>query len=123
MRRLLLAAFALAGLCAAASAMSRIKDISEVQGIRENQLVGYGLVMGLAGTGDTMRNSPFTEQSARSMLQRLGVAVPPVRSGRAILLPLLSRQSCLPSCLPENASTSLFLLWAMQRPFVAELWS
>lgn len=56
---------------------SRIKDITDVQGIRENQLVGYGLVIGLAGTGDTMRNSPFTEQSARSMLQRLGVAVPP----------------------------------------------
>ncbi len=57
-------------------AMSRIKDITDVQGIRDNQLVGYGLVMGLAGTGDTMRGSPFTEQSARSMLQRLGVAVP-----------------------------------------------
>ncbi|MEI6536047.1 MAG: flagellar basal body P-ring protein FlgI [Verrucomicrobiaceae bacterium] len=56
--------------------MSRIKDITDVQGIRDNQLVGYGLVMGLAGTGDTMRGSPFTEQSARSMLQRLGVAVP-----------------------------------------------
>jgi flagellar P-ring protein precursor FlgI len=56
---------------------SRIKDITDVQGIRENQLVGYGLVIGLAGTGDTMRNSPFTEQSARSMLQRLGVGVPP----------------------------------------------
>lgn len=60
-----------------ASAMSRIKDIAEVQGIRDNQLVGYGLVMGLAGTGDSMRNSPFTEQSARSMLLKLGVAVPP----------------------------------------------
>ncbi|MEI8178438.1 flagellar basal body P-ring protein FlgI [Aestuariivirga sp.] len=56
--------------------MSRIKDITDVEGIRDNQLVGYGLVMGLAGTGDTMRGSPFTEQSARSMLQRLGVAVP-----------------------------------------------
>jgi flagellar P-ring protein precursor FlgI len=55
----------------------RIKDITDVQGIRENQLIGYGLVIGLSGTGDTMRNSPFTEQSARSMLQRLGVGVPP----------------------------------------------
>ncbi|WP_395663613.1 flagellar basal body P-ring protein FlgI [Aestuariivirga sp.] len=62
---------------AIAIAGSRIKDITDVQGIRENQLVGYGLVIGLAGTGDTMRNSPFTEQSARSMLQRLGVGVPP----------------------------------------------
>jgi flagellar P-ring protein precursor FlgI len=60
-----------------ALANSRIKDITDVQGIRDNQLVGYGLVIGLAGSGDTMRNSPFTEQSTRSMLQRLGVAVPP----------------------------------------------
>jgi flagellar P-ring protein precursor FlgI len=57
-------------------ASSRIKDITDVQGIRDNQLVGYGLVIGLAGTGDSMRNAPFTEQSARSMLQRLGVGVP-----------------------------------------------
>ena len=60
----------------AAHATSRIKDITDVQGIRENQLVGYGLVIGLAGTGDTMRNSLFTEQSTRSMLLRFGVAVP-----------------------------------------------
>lgn len=60
-----------------ALATSRIKDVADVQGIRDNQLVGYGLVIGLAGTGDTMKNAPFTEQSARSMLQRLGVGVPP----------------------------------------------
>jgi flagellar P-ring protein precursor FlgI len=76
MMRICLAAALLLWMCAAAHAASRIKDISDVQGIRENQLVGYGLVIGLAGTGDTMRNSPFTEQSARSMLLRFGVAVP-----------------------------------------------
>lgn len=59
-----------------ASGGTRIKDITDIEGIRENQLVGYGLVIGLAGTGDTMQNAPFTEQSARSMLQRLGVGVP-----------------------------------------------
>lgn len=59
-----------------ASAASRLKDITDVQGIRQNQLVGYGLVIGLAGTGDSLRNAPFTEQSARSMLQRMGVGVP-----------------------------------------------
>ncbi len=64
-------------LCAAsAAAASRLKDITDVQGIRDNQLVGYGLVIGLAGSGDSLRNAPFTEQSARSMLQRLGVGVP-----------------------------------------------
>jgi flagellar P-ring protein FlgI len=60
--------------CPALSA-SRVKDIAFVQGLRDNQLVGYGLVIGLAGTGDGLRNSPFTEKSLRSMLQRMGVAV------------------------------------------------
>jgi flagellar P-ring protein precursor FlgI len=55
---------------------TRLKDVTEVEGIRDNQLIGYGLVVGLAGTGDSMRNAPFTEQSARSMLQKLGVGVP-----------------------------------------------
>lgn len=77
MKFVLIVALLLIGVSTAAGAMSRIKDITDVEGIRDNQLVGYGLVMGLAGTGDTMRGSPFTEQSARSMLQRLGVAVPP----------------------------------------------
>lgn len=53
-------------------ALSRIKDIVTVQGVRDNQLVGYGLVVGLQGTGDNLRNSPFTEQSLRAMLERLG---------------------------------------------------
>ncbi len=56
-----------------AMATSRIKDIVDVEGVRENQLVGYGLVVGLDGTGDSLRNSPFTRQSLESMLERLGV--------------------------------------------------
>jgi flagellar P-ring protein FlgI len=59
----------------AVNATTRIKDVTVVQGIRDNQLVGYGLVIGLAGTGDSMKNSPFTEQSMRSMLRRMGVGV------------------------------------------------
>ncbi len=55
------------------SAMSRIKDLAQVEGVRQNQLVGYGLVVGLAGTGDTLNNSPFTRQSLTAMLERLGV--------------------------------------------------
>ena len=50
----------------------RIKDITTIRGVRGNQLVGYGLVVGLRGTGDSMRASPFTEQSLRAMLERLG---------------------------------------------------
>lgn len=58
-----------------ALAATRIKDIVAVQGVRANQLVGYGLVIGLNGTGDSLRNSPFTEQSLQSMLDRMGINV------------------------------------------------
>jgi flagellar P-ring protein precursor FlgI len=58
-----------------AFAAARIKDITSIRGVRENQLIGYGLVIGLAGSGDTLRNSPFTEQSLQSMLNHLGVNV------------------------------------------------
>jgi flagellar P-ring protein precursor FlgI len=68
----------LAGLLApplapAAVAQVRIKDIADVEGIRDNQLVGYGLVVGLNGTGDKLDNSVFTRQSLIGMLERLGV--------------------------------------------------
>jgi len=52
---------------------SRIKDLADVEGVRENQLIGYGLVVGLKGTGDTLNRSPFTRQSLVAMLERLGV--------------------------------------------------
>ena len=58
-----------------ADAKSRIKDIVEFEGVRENQLVGYGIVVGLNGTGDALRNAPFTKQSLEAMLERLGVNV------------------------------------------------
>jgi flagellar P-ring protein precursor FlgI len=54
----------------------RIKDLTSVAGIRENQLLGYGLVVGLDGTGDQTTQTPFTTQSFRSMLQQLGVSIP-----------------------------------------------
>ncbi len=54
---------------------TRIKDIVDIEGVRENMLVGYGLVVGLNGTGDSLNNSPFTEQSLVAMLERLGVSV------------------------------------------------
>lgn len=53
----------------------RIKDITTVRGERPNQLIGYGIVTGLKGTGDSLRNAPFTEQSVNSMLDRLGVNI------------------------------------------------
>lgn len=56
-----------------AEAVSRVKDIADFEGIRENMLIGYGLVVGLNGTGDSLRNAPFTRQSLAAMLERLGV--------------------------------------------------
>jgi flagellar P-ring protein precursor FlgI len=61
------------GAAPAAAATSRIKDLASVEGVRQNQLIGYGLVVGLNGTGDTLNNSPFTKQSLQAMLERLGV--------------------------------------------------
>lgn len=55
----------------------RIKDLADVQGVRSNQLVGYGLVVGLDGTGDRTTQAPFTVQSIRSMLAAQGVQLPP----------------------------------------------
>lgn len=57
----------------AAFGQVRIKDIADVEGVRDNQLVGYGLVVGLNGTGDRLRNAIFTRQSLVGMLERLGV--------------------------------------------------
>ncbi len=56
-----------------AHAQVRIKDIADVEGVRDNQLVGYGLVVGLPGTGDKLNNAVFTRQSLVGMLERLGV--------------------------------------------------
>ena len=55
----------------------RIKEVAAVQGVRANQLVGYGLVVGLDGTGDQTTQTPFTAQSIASMLQQMGVTIPP----------------------------------------------
>ena len=58
-----------------AHATSRIKDLANMEGVRQNQLIGYGLVVGLNGTGDTLNNIPFTKQSLQAMLERMGVNI------------------------------------------------
>ena len=65
----------LLGTTAANAATTRIKDITDIEGVRNNMLIGYGLVVGLNGTGDSLGNSPFTEQSLTAMLERLGVNI------------------------------------------------
>ena len=75
-RRYLVGIFSLfAAMSSPAFANSRIKDIAEFENIRTNQLVGYGLVVGLAGTGDKIRNAPFTEESMQGMLERMGINI------------------------------------------------
>jgi len=83
--RILRAAMALATVAASAalwwpwpvSAAQRIKEVASVQGVRSNQLIGYGLVVGLDGTGDQTQQTPFTQQGITSMLQQMGITVPP----------------------------------------------
>ena len=55
----------------------RVKDLASVSGVRSNQLVGYGLVVGLDGTGDQTSQAPFTVQSIVNMLAKFGVTIPP----------------------------------------------
>jgi flagellar P-ring protein precursor FlgI len=75
MRRALLILFAWAYCLTPASAAVRIKDVTSLRGARDAQLTGYGLVIGLQGTGDSLRNAPFTDQSLQSMLDRMGLAM------------------------------------------------
>src|SRR5512144_1694835 len=56
---------------------ARLKEVASVQGVRSNPLVGYGLVVGLDGTGDQTTSTPFTTQSLTAMLQQMGITVPP----------------------------------------------
>ncbi|RKE72410.1 flagellar P-ring protein precursor FlgI [Pseudorhodoplanes sinuspersici] len=74
-RCVLVFALTLIGMGEAVSAASRIKDLANIEGVRQNQLIGYGLVVGLNGTGDTLNNIPFTRQSLQAMLERLGVNI------------------------------------------------
>lgn len=75
-RRLMQATLALMlALPLQAQAGSRIKDIADFEGIRDNMLIGYGLVVGLDGTGDDLTNAPFTKQSLAAMLERFGINI------------------------------------------------
>ncbi len=73
LKKIIAAAVLLTLVVEPAFALSRIKDLVAVEGIRDNMLVGYGLVVGLNGTGDSLKNAPFTQQSIQTMLERLGV--------------------------------------------------
>lgn len=75
-RAILIAAAALILLAAELAQAERIKDIATIKGVRSNHLIGYGLVVGLDGSGDQTTQTPFTVQSLKSMLAKLGVVIP-----------------------------------------------
>ena len=68
---------ALLGLASPVAHADRIRDLATIQGVRPNQLIGYGLVVGLDGSGDQTTQTPFTVQSLQSMLTQLGITLPP----------------------------------------------
>lgn len=74
-RVLRLTVLILAAIAMPAAAEVKIKDLVDIEGVRGNDLVGYGLVVGLDGTGDTIRNSPYTEEALSNLLERLGVNI------------------------------------------------
>ena len=74
--RALIAAMLCALACAAPARAERVKDLADVEGVRSNHLIGYGLVVGLDGSGDQTTQAPFTVQSLEAMLRQLGVTVP-----------------------------------------------
>ena len=97
-RRLMRSLVALCILLLAPAALAdvRIKDITAPVGPRDYQLIGYGLVIGLQGTGDTLRNAPFTEQSASALLDRMGVNVKPNNTMRTRNVAAVMVTSSLP---------------------------
>ena len=73
--------FVALGLTPPEASAERIKDLASIQGVRSNALLGYGLVVGLDGTGDQTTQTPFTVQSLTTMLSQLGITLPPGTAG------------------------------------------
>lgn len=87
----------LALLCVNSAWAERVKDLASIAGVRSNQLLGYGLVVGLVGTGDKTGSTPFTLQSLKSMLAQYGVAIPPGVSTNVKNIAAVSVQAVLPA--------------------------
>jgi flagellar P-ring protein precursor FlgI len=95
MRRLVI--FLGLALLSASAGAERIKDIAHVAGVRENQLVGYGLVVGLDGTGDQTSQTPFTVQSLENMLKQFGIILPPGSNPQLKNIAAVSIHASLPA--------------------------
>jgi flagellar P-ring protein precursor FlgI len=124
-RTAIVAGLAIALLGSGQAVAERLKDLASVQGVRNNQLVGYGLVVGLDGSGDQTTQTPFTTQSIINMLAQLGTTLPTTQSLQlknvaAVMvtanLPRLSRELASRSTLPCRR-------WATPRVCVVGRWS
>lgn len=89
------------------AAGERIKDIAQVAGVRENQLLGYGLVVGLDGTGDQTSQTQFTVQSIRNMLSQLGVTLPPTANPQLKNVAAVLVQASLPPFAKPGATIDI----------------
>ena len=103
----------------ACAKMTRIKDITDVEGVRENQLVGYGLVVGLNGSGDSLNNAPFTKQSLSAMLERMGVSVTGQTINTGNVAAVMVTASCRPFPTRDRRSTSTWRRSATPNPYRA----
>lgn len=83
---------------------ARIKDVSEIAGVRSNQLVGYGLVVGLPGTGET---TPFTDQSFNAMLQNFGIQLPPGSKPKTKNVAAVAVNATLPAFTKQGQSIDI----------------
>ena len=85
----------------------RIKDLTSVAGVRNNQLLGYGLVVGLDGSGDQTSQTPFTVQSMKSMLAQFGITIPPNVNPQLKNVAAVSIQASLPAFTKPGQPLSL----------------
>ena len=95
--RLILAVILFGGLFSQSINAERIKDLTSIGGVRNNQLLGYGLVVGLDGSGDQTSQTPFTVQSMKSMLAQFGVTIPPNINPQLKNVAAVSIQAVLPA--------------------------
>ena len=105
--KILAGAFVVAAMTISPARADRIKDLASVGGVRDNQLVGYGLVVGLDGSGDQTSQTPFTVQSLRNMLSQFGITVPDNVNPQLKNVAAVSVHAELPAfAKPGHASTS-----------------
>ncbi len=87
----------------------RLKELTRVQGVRDNPLIGYGIVVGLDGSGDQTTQTPFTTQSLQAMLSQLGVQLPPGTSLQLKNVAAIMATAILPACARSGQSVDVYV--------------